>query len=90
MTRDELQKAGFKELSVFREPSWVSENVNYPIQQIRVVVRDWDGHGFSRFYSVFAECIIGEAWRGTIVLHHQNCSLKESIAVIERLLGINS
>ena len=90
MTRDELAKAGFKELSAFRQPSWVSENVIYPIQQIRVVVKEWDEKGFSRFYSVFAECIIMGEWKGTIVLHHQNCPLKESIAVIERLLGINS
>lgn len=90
MTRDELAKAGFKELSTFRNPNWVTENVIWPIHSIRVTVKEWDEKGFSRSYAMFTSCLMNGDTDGTIVFHNETGTIKNAIAKVERILGINS
>jgi len=91
MTRDELEKAGFTEHEPFRNPRWTKELHDGPIRTLTVVpAAHWNDKGYVMFYTVYATGLLLGECDGTVILHNEGTTLKNSIARVELIFGDRS
>lgn len=91
MTRDELEKAGFEEHDRFSNPRWTKNLQDGPIRTVTIKpAAFWDAKGYVMFYTVYATGLLLGECDGTVILHNEGTTIKESMARLHRIFGDES